>query len=111
MEKGKVLIELSDEQFQMELKAVLFLDDLRVFCEKFKLPETFMEERIMTRDDLPKRILRTIFQNQPLSLQFLTKHIEKYDHNWLFSNKNIERELIDDLKIVKRLIGIEESED
>jgi hypothetical protein len=103
--KVKELKELTDEQLEVELKCAVFIDDVRILCETVKLPENVIEEKFISNDNLPNRIIRTIFANQPLSQKFLMKHMDLYDYNWLLSNSHIceNKDLLDSIKVAKKL--------
>ena len=88
----KELIELSEEQLDIELKTAVFIDDLKIICEKYKLPENIIESRFLSNKDLPKRIARAIFINQPLSKSFLVKNVDSYDSHLLTTNPRISKE-------------------
>lgn len=109
MKEKKELVELTDEQLDIELKSAIFFDDVRIVCEKFKLPETLIEEKFLKEDFLQehpskrKIILRSIFSSQSLSRQFLVKHEGMYEDVWLAINPNLSKELLEDLKVIQRL--------
>jgi hypothetical protein len=103
--KVKELKELADEQLELELKCAIFIDDVRILCETVKLPEHIIEERFIGNENLPIRIVRTIFMNQPLSREFLMKHLEIYDYDWVLSNQYLreDKDLLDGIRVAKKL--------
>jgi hypothetical protein len=103
MNEKKELIELSAEDLEVELKTLVFIDDVKIFCEKYKVPENIIEEKFLTNENLPKRIVRTIFTNKPLSKEFLAKYREHYDIDLLASNPHIDKETIEQLRVIEKL--------
>jgi hypothetical protein len=100
-----MLIEKTDEQLELELKTSLFLDDVRMLCEKLKLSETFIEKHFIGNERIPEKIFKTIFSKQPLSKGFLVKHRDLYNDKWLMVNPYLKnnKELFEDLKLIDKL--------
>ncbi len=99
------LKELTEEELEVELKCAIFLDDVRQLCQTVKLPEHIIEERFMNNENLPTRILRTIFCNQPLSQQFIMKYLDLISYNWIILNPYLceNKDLLDGVKVAKKL--------
>jgi hypothetical protein len=103
MKEVKQLLEVTVDELNLELQTVVFVDDLRIFCEKYKLPEELIEEKFLFNDNLPERINRTIFTKQPLSKEFLVKHMGKYKKDWLSVNPFCSQDLIDEITMIEKL--------
>ncbi len=105
------LKELTDEELDVELKCAVFIDDVRHLCSTVKLPESVIEEKFVGNENMPLRIVRTIFCHQPLSQKFLMKYINLFHYNWLLSNPYLceNQELLDGIRVVKKMTEEEET--